>query len=729
MKINNVALLLLLLSSKQVHAQRYYGLANSNYAGINGLYINPANIADNRMLNDIHFFSGNIATNQNYGFIKNFSSFTDAAFNGKDIVFTKSGRIDNVGFFALGEARGPSFMFQVGKKHAVGVLTRARLLGSGSGFNTDYFTFINDGIRGVKLGNGTTFRSGNINTSVHAFTEIGITYGRELINKGKNYLKAGIILKRYNGVGFYSARAENFTVKLIDTSISKAEFNGSIKGSKSFDNINGFDNINSNKLLFGGPGSGIGIDIGAVYEYRDDEEVSTSRAENKYKFKIGFAIQDIGAVKYRASANTENYTLNTNGPKTVSAVDTARLNFSDLTSYFKSIGATSTNDNNATTIKAPTVITIYGDYKISKRVYINALFTTGLIGKNTTGTQTPFQAVLTPRFESTFFEAGLPISYNALSQNVKIGLGLRLGLIFIGSDDLISTATGLGKFTSANVYAGFHAAIPYRKAKVAKEKEEIATPIPLPAPVKEEVKKEIIKEVQVIDTDKDGIADIDDKCPTVAGLKKFNGCPDTDLDGIQDSEDKCPTVAGSKEFNGCADTDADRIQDSEDECPNEKGTPALKGCPDTDGDGVADKNDKCIDRPGPIENAGCPIIAAAVIKKLDFAAKAIQFETGKDLIRKVSYSQLDQVVKILNEYADYQIAIDGHTDNTGKPEKNQVLSEKRANAVKNYFASKGIETNRMTVTGYGDTKPLVKNTSLINKTKNRRVELAMKLKD
>jgi outer membrane protein OmpA-like peptidoglycan-associated protein len=707
------------------NAQRYYGIANSNYAGINGLYINPGNIADNRLINDIQFFSGNVAVNQSYGYIKDFKSFTDAAFNGKDIVFTKSSRIDNVGFSVLSEVRGPSFMFQTSKKSAVGLLTRGRLVGSGTGFNTDYFTFINDGIRGVKLGNGTTFKSGNINTSLNLFTEIGLTYGRELLNKGKNYLKAGIVVKRYNGLGFYSARVDNFSVKLIDTSMSKVEFNGIIKGSKSFDNNNGFNNVDTKKLFFGGPGSGFGFDIGAVYEYRDEDPISESRADNKYKYKIGFAIQDIGSMKYKASPNTENYTLNTNGVITASRVDTASIGFDDFTSYLKSKGATSTNDNAAAKIAAPTVITIYGDYKIAKRFYVNALFTTGLIGKSKSGTQTPFQAVVTPRFEGKFLDAGLPISYNALSQDVKIGLGLRLGLLFIGSDDLISTSTGISKFTSANVYAGLRLAIPYRKAKLKEAKEDIVKEI-VPEPVKEVIAPKV---EAPLDTDKDGIIDSEDKCPTVAGLKAFAGCPDTDADGIQDSEDKCPTVKGIKEFAGCADTDADGIEDSEDDCPAEKGIAKFKGCPDTDGDGVADKDDKCVDRPGPIDNAGCPRVAEVVKKKLAFAAKAIQFEVGKDVIRKESFAQLDEVVKILNEYTDYEMIIDGHTDNTGKVDKNQILSQKRAEAVKNYFVQKGIEEARMKATGYGDTKPLATNTTPINKAKNRRVELSLKLKD
>ena len=525
----------MLLLAIKANAQRYYGIANSNYAGINGLYINPGNIADNRLAADLQFVSFNGAINQNYGYIESFKNLVNSVKDGTDINFIKNSNTDNVGANVLGEVRGPSFMFQIGKKQAIGFLSRGRVVGSGRGINTNLFTFINDGIKDVKLANGTSFNSGKVNTTINAFTELGIVYGREIMNEGRNFLKAGVTLKRYNGIEFSSIRFKNFNIKLLDTATSKVEFNGSIEASKSFNTDNGFDNITSNNVLFGGKGGGFGIDIGAVYEYRDEDPVSTFRYENKYKFKIGFSIQDFGSMKYKASAGNENYLINTNGPKVANQVDTANIEFDDVTSYFRTLpgspAITASKNNGATTVKAPTTFTLYADYKFAKRIYLNALFTGGLVGDKKAGNRTAFQAVVTPRFEGKFLDAGLPVSFNALSKNIKIGLGLRLGLLFVGSDDIVSTALGVGKLTGANVYAGIHAAIPYKKPKQRKEKEE---------EIQEAV---VIKKVMApLDTDNDGVIDTEDKCPTVFGLAAFKGCPDSDGDGIEDSEDKCPTV-------------------------------------------------------------------------------------------------------------------------------------------------------------------------------------------
>ncbi len=224
------------------------------------------------------------------------------------------------------------------------------------------------------------------------------------------------------------------------------------------------------------------------------------------------------------------------------------------------------------------------------------------------------------------------------------------------------------------------------------------------------------------DTDGDGIQDSEDKCPTVKGIAAFKGCPDTDGDGIQDSEDKCPTVKGLAAFNGCPDTDGDGIQDSEDRCPNVKGSKELKGCPDRDGDGVADIDDKCPDVKGIKENKGCPEVKAEVKKVFDQALQGIQFETGKDVIIKGSYPILDQVVKVMTENKEYNLEINGHTDNVGNDARNLALSQKRADAVKAYLVKKGIETSRMTATGFGETKPVEDNKTAAGKAKNRRVE-------
>lgn len=226
-----------------------------------------------------------------------------------------------------------------------------------------------------------------------------------------------------------------------------------------------------------------------------------------------------------------------------------------------------------------------------------------------------------------------------------------------------------------------------------------------------------------LDTDKDGIIDSLDKCPTVPGLAKYQGCPipDTDKDGINDEEDKCPTVPGVARYQGCPipDTDKDGINDEDDKCPTVPGLARYQGCPatDTDNDGVPDEEDKCPTVAGPKENNGCPTLAA-----YKFDAKKVQFVIGSATLTKEAKVELDKGVQIMNEHPDLKVSVEGHTDNTGDANFNQKLSERRAAAVKDYVVKKGISADRLVTSGYGQTRPIADNKTAAGRAANRRVE-------
>jgi OmpA-OmpF porin, OOP family len=231
------------------------------------------------------------------------------------------------------------------------------------------------------------------------------------------------------------------------------------------------------------------------------------------------------------------------------------------------------------------------------------------------------------------------------------------------------------------------------------------------------------------DRDGDGVLDVDDKCPDVAGLASLQGCPDRDGDGITDAEDKCPDVPGFARYQGCPipDRDKDGINDEVDKCPDVPGLARYQGCPipDTDGDGVNDEEDKCINEKGPASNFGCPVISEDIIKRVALAAKNVFFATASDKLLAQSFKRLNDVVTILNENPSFKVQIDGHTDDQGKDEYNQDLSDRRAASVKAYLVSKGIAEGRLSSTGYGETKPVADNKTAKGRAQNRRVEMTL----
>ena len=230
------------------------------------------------------------------------------------------------------------------------------------------------------------------------------------------------------------------------------------------------------------------------------------------------------------------------------------------------------------------------------------------------------------------------------------------------------------------------------------------------------------------DTDGDGIFDSRDKCPTVPGVAKYEGCPvpDTDKDGIFDDKDKCPDMPGYPELDGCPypDRDKDGVTDNKDRCPDEPGSTKNDGCPivDRDGDGVPDATDRCPDTPGPASNYGCP---EDVKTKLTYIAKNIYFHVDKATLQDISFEPLNQLADILTRYPNAKLTIEGHTDNTGSNAHNQKLSDARAKAVVDYLVSKGIDAGRLTGVGFGEDKPVTSNKTAEGRTLNRRVELKL----
>lgn len=243
-----------------------------------------------------------------------------------------------------------------------------------------------------------------------------------------------------------------------------------------------------------------------------------------------------------------------------------------------------------------------------------------------------------------------------------------------------------------------------------------------------------------LDGDGDGVADYLDLCPgtpiEAKGLVDKNGCPlDSDDDGVFDYLDLCNSTPlearGFVDKNGCPlDSDDDGIADYLDKCPNTpleaRGMVDEKGCPrDTDLDGIFDYLDNCPKLAGVASNHGCPEVKKEVRTLFQKALQGIQFESGKDLIKKSSNTILDQIAKVLINNPSYLIEVQGHTDNVGKPELNQALSESRALAVRNYLIAKGVDEKRITSKGYGDTKPVASNKTTQGRAKNRRVEFVV----
>ena len=247
------------------------------------------------------------------------------------------------------------------------------------------------------------------------------------------------------------------------------------------------------------------------------------------------------------------------------------------------------------------------------------------------------------------------------------------------------------------------------------------------------------------DSDGDGVFDGLDQCANTpkGATIDAKGCPsDADGDGVYDGLDQCADTpkGATLDAKGCpGDADNDKVLDGIDQCPP---TPAGatvddKGCPkDSDGDGVMDGLDKCPDTFAglKVDKDGCPIeVMERETELLDTGMIRLQdvnFVTAKADLLPESLPRLDIVGQVLTKWQELKIEIGGHADHRGSTKYNQTLSEARVQSVLNYLVQKfSLKPEQFTAKGYGESRPLVPNTSDLNMAKNRRVEFVVLNKD
>jgi type IX secretion system PorP/SprF family membrane protein len=248
------------------------------------------------------------------------------------------------------------------------------------------------------------------------------------------------------------------------------------------------------------------------------------------------------------------------------------------------------------------------------------------------------------------------------------------------------------------------------------------------------------------DTDKDGVLNKDDLCPNQPGIKENKGCPmgDRDNDGIRDDIDKCPDIAGTLANGGCplGDRDQDGILDSVDPCPDDAGPLSNQGCPpgklpssfqsgvgsydpngDDDGDGIPNGIDKCPQTAGTKGRGGCPTIDPEAKRLIDIAIRHVYFDFDKAELRSESFPYLNNLANWMVNHPEYNIKIDGHTDNRGTVEYNNELSKNRIFSVLHYMEDRGVSATRIAHAWHGESMPIATNKTEQGMQQNRRVEM------
>jgi len=606
-------IILLIIVNMNGSGQEFLPFATSNYAGVTGVHLQPASIADSRYKFDMSVSATSI------GFYNNFLGIDPYVIWHPEL-FKSLGEWDNLNYVNKnydGEDKSGIFsmqqdlfsiMFSLSDKDAIAFTPSMRTILNFDNVSEELATLADHGLDYNTLW-GIQLKNTNFSLQTNSWVDYGVTYARVLKGEGKHFLKAGATVRLSQGLissyTFIKDLSYEFNPLTSDT-LSIFQTDVSYGAS---DNIYQVEDGKVNYKFLANPS--MTFDFGLVYEYRPnwmkykyDMDGKTNlwrRDQNKYLFKLGMSITDLGSIHYRRNELSRDFRADI---KDWYIGDIKFGGLHDLDSTLNEVFKSDSNDvKSKYNMNLPTAISIQADVNIWKGFYFNFSPFIALNRGSKDVNKVHYYSAwnMIPRFDSKWFGVSVPVQYTSLKQT-NIGVGVRLGSFWFGSNDIISYLTTKDYRYGASFSMALKIPIMYG-APHDRDGDKVSN------------RKDKCPDVPGIwemkgcpDSDLDGITDAEDRCPNVPGLKEYAGCPDTDGDGITDDNDLCPDVKGLPVYYGCPDSDGDSIIDSKDDCPYNAGPRLLNGCPDQDGDGIVDKNDNCPTLPGTIENKGCPYV-------------------------------------------------------------------------------------------------------------------------
>lgn len=426
------------------------GYRTGNYTGVNGVFSNPANIANSRYRWDVNLLGVNASVGNNQAQFKlgdlgktfDGDKLTDQLFG------ANAGKTSGLVNVAL---HLPSVMISAGPKMAFAFTSRARVLGN----VTDMDGQLVNQIRSLNETSNlpyTISSNGNMRVNVSGWTEYGLSFAREAYVKGPHYFKAGGTVKYLAGIGNMNLHLSNFKGTIDKDLVAQDGYltntTAKVGLASSGVNVADFDASQLTKTS----GHGVGLDLGVVYEYRPAES-------EDYLFKVGVSVLDIGRVKYTKdlsksagynlgiASNQRFYLSQLNGV----SLDDYKTTLDKYPQYFVPDG---TNSETSYKVSLPTTMQINIDYHLQNKFYVNANVQLAL----TNGTAKPYNGqyysgfTLTPRYEGRKFGFYLPLSYNGLTK-FNAGTSFRAGPLYVGSGSVLTALFGNSK--QADVFIGF----------------------------------------------------------------------------------------------------------------------------------------------------------------------------------------------------------------------------------------------------------------------------------
>ncbi|GAB3900652.1 hypothetical protein GCM10028803_23900 [Larkinella knui] len=476
------ATLAILSFSFPTWGQYLTGIANSNYGGTQSIYRHPSEAADSRYRVYLNLATVDFYASNNYvRWVAPFSvvrymtgqipseyrsergkslgrtGYLKEQLNGRDKRLTLGGEI-----------RGPSALVTLNDRFGVALSTRVRTGISYRNTSEETARLMLYGTQIVELQRILNENQHGM-ANVNGYAELAATFGAVLLDNDEQFWKAGVTIKRE--VGFYNAhvRVDDGTHQIVRDP-NQSGFQA--LRIRKFDGVYGYTNQTAFQnaglapgWLFGkqSAGGGWGFDLGMTYEYRpairsytyrENGELRRDPTKNKYLYRISASLVDIGGIRFKNPEMVNLYQVSavnkliTNttflGVKEPDEINNRIVDVLDLPLM-----------NRTTSYRSglPTALNVSADYQFRPQVYVGVLWTQSLVPSNAVAMITPSMLAVVPRWESRWAEVSMPIALQDNYSMPTIGLAMRVGPVFAGTDHLGGLAN-IGNPRGANFYAG-----------------------------------------------------------------------------------------------------------------------------------------------------------------------------------------------------------------------------------------------------------------------------------
>lgn len=433
--------IIILLCVQAAHTQHLPGISTGNFAGVNGVFVNPANVVENGYKWDVNFIGINLGAGNDQA---SFSLKKIGDLIGSDslssIFIGKNGESTNA---LLNMAlHAPSFMLQIDKRQGVALTSRARVLFNAHDLDGELANRFISGDENIDDLPYSIGSAQNMIVNANVWSEVGLSYGRVLLEDDIHFVKAGATVKYLMGVGNTHLQLNKIHGTLNADNLTDGPYLENTQGRLGIGvggvNVADFDPAELTKF----ESSGFGVDIGAVYEYRPENYQGKTR--HKYKLRAGFSITDIGAIGYKKDmATTGAYDIHVSDAERLYisefeevSLEDLKQKLDDMPQYFTPVG-----ENNATTYKVslPTAVHVMVDYHVLSSLYVGLHGTVSAVSSASKPYNSQYYSSLslTPRYETSWLGVYLPMQHHALT-GLSMGTALRLGPLYVGSGSILS---------------------------------------------------------------------------------------------------------------------------------------------------------------------------------------------------------------------------------------------------------------------------------------------------